>query len=1051
MARSITKSLAAAAALMAAYVLVQFPGQGAYAYSQLQVHTTLASNLVDNMVVEDTGYEPVISRTREIVPALKAPASNVTAEEILQQTVRGRVTDAMNGTPIPGVNVVVQGSQALTGSVVGTVTDVDGNYEIEVPEGLGTLVFSFIGYRTQIVEIEGRSRIDVSLQVDVQLLDDVVVVGYGTQERRQVTGSISSVTADEFITGNVQSAAELIQSKVPGLMISSPGANPNQMPTLRMRGISSLGGSLEPLIVVDGIVGASLENIDPNDIATIDVLKDASAAAIYGTRGAAGVIAITTKRGRAGETTVSYSGSYSLEGVENRLDVLSADEFRELSAITGFEINDLGASTDWFEEITQTGQSQIHNLAVAGGSESTNYRISGNFRDRQGLLITTGNQQLGGRINLNHRTLNDNLLLTFDLSATNREEDRGFNEAFEHAVTFNPTAPVTASGFENTGDYVEIDAFRLFNPVATVKTAESAFDARRMNAALRADYQLNDLLRGLSASAFYATETYSGTWNRFWSRNNKFTGGASPSSLGRGQANRRAEDESTQQFDLTANYFPSLSDRLNMELLAGYSWQDFQFSRTEVQGGGFLSDAVGFNNLDFAQEFSQGLGNIGSFKETNRLIAGFGRVSFDYDHTWFLNASVRREGSSRFGSQNRWGTFWSAGLGVEVTNLVRTGLFDRLRVRGSYGVTGQDAPFNGISQLRFGPTGNFFVGGEFVQRFGPVSNANPDLKWEEAKEFNVGLEFGLLSERLTGILEYYQKTTEDLIWNMPVPVPPNLFPTRWENVGTIENTGIEATLRYDVVRTQNTNWNSGVNFSTNDIQLARFESDVPQFIANVGSPGQNNTQQVRLAEGEPLGQLWGPRFAGIDESGNWTFFNSDGVPVESQEISREDEAIIGNAIPDFEIGWTNDFRHRNWDVSVFFRGVFGHDLINSARVFYEPPSNIGNYNVVQSAFDFADLVSAPVYSSLHVEDATFVRFENLSVGYTVPMGAVSAFQRMRLSLSGRNLFTITGYEGIDPEVRWVDSEGNNPLAPGIERRSEWYTSRSVTLGVQLDF
>ncbi|MEX2602420.1 MAG: SusC/RagA family TonB-linked outer membrane protein, partial [Balneolaceae bacterium] len=835
----------------------------------------------------------------------------------------------------------------------------------------------------------------------------------------------------------------------PGLQISSPGADPNANPTLRLRGISSFGGSAEPLIVVDGIVGASLENIDPNDIETIDVLKDASAAAIYGTRGGAGVIAITTKKGQAGTTSVNYNGSYSMLGIENKLEVLSADEFRQLSQETGLSITDMGADTDWFDAITQQSYTQIHNLSIAGGTQSTTYRVSGNFRDNQGLLVTTGFEQLGGRINLNHRTLDDKLSLTFDLGATNREQSNGFNQAFRYAATFNPTAPTTADGFETTGGYVDINAFDMFNPLQIVKTAENLTESRRLNAALRADYQFDDLLPGLSASVFYSVETYSAATNRFWARTNKLTGGASTASLGRGQADRVARDNRREQFDVTANYFGSITDRMNVEFLAGYSFQDFESGGTDVSGGNFLSDAVGSNNLSFAQDFDRGLGNISSFKNSNRLIAGFGRISLDYDYTYFFNASIRREGSSRFGANNRWGNFWSAGAGVEITNLIDTSIFDRLRLRGSYGITGLDAPFDGISKLRFGPTGNFFVGGEFVQRFGPVSNDNPDLKWEETSEFNFGLEFSTLNERLVGTVEYYQKNTDDLILQIEVPVPPNLFPTSWVNVGEIENKGVEATLRYDVIRNPNATWNSGFTFTTFDVTLAQFESDVPRYIANVGSPGQNNTQQVRIAQGEPLGQLWGPRFAGIDPDGTWKFFNAAGERVGSDEIAREDEAIIGNGIPDFEIGWTNQVRYRNWDLGIFFRGVFGHDLINSARVFFENPSNITTYNVVKSAMDLTHLTSQPVYSSFHVEDATFVRFENLSIGYTIPLPNSSQIQRMRLSFSGRNLFTLTGYDGIDPEVRWND--GGNPLAPGIERRSQWYTGRSFTLGINLDF
>ncbi len=960
--------------------------------------------------------------------------------------VSGQVTEAETGETIPGVNIVVKGMSSR-----GTSTDSDGSYTLMVPSPQDTLIFSFVGFVTQEVPVNGRSTINIELSSDVQALEDVVVVGYGTQDRQQITGSISSVNSDDFISGDVNNPTELIEGKVPGLMVSSPGANPNDAPTLRLRGISSFGNN-EPLVVVDGIIGASMDNIDPNDIESIDVLKDASAAAIYGTRGGAGVIAVTTKKGQSGQTNVSYRGSISTSGVENRLDVLSADEFRELGEITGIEVSDFGANTDWFEEITQNSYTQIHNLSVQGGNETTSYRVSGNFRDNQGLLRTTGFQQRSGRLNLNHSALDDKLSLTFDLSATNRDQNLGFNNAFQYAVTFNPTAPVKAEGFENTGGYREIDAFDVFNPVAIVETAENVRETRDINAALKADYSFDDLMPGLTASAFYSLQTFNGANNTFYARTNKITGGATTSSLGRGLAQRQTDKNSTEQFDLTLNYTTDVNESLNIEALAGYSYIESEYEGTFVGGGDFISDAVGFNNLSFAQDFDNGLGNISSYSNDNRLIAGFGRLNLNWDDTYFLNGTVRREGSTRFGVNNKWGTFWSTGGGIELMNIVDVDFMDRLRLRGSYGVTGQDAPFDGISKLRFGPTGNFFVGGDFVQSFGPVSNDNPDLKWEETSEYNIGVDFALLNERLSGTIEYYQKNTDDLILEIEVPVPPNLYPTSFLNVGEIQSKGIEATLDYDVIRNQNSAWNTGFTFSTFDITLEQFESDVPRYLANVGSPGQNNTQMIRVREGEPLGQIWGPRFAEIGDDGIWRFYSSEGDLIESSEVAREDEAVIGNGIPDFELGWTNSVNYKNWDLSVFFRGVYGHDLVNSARVFFENPTNISTYNVTSSAFDLTELESDPAYSSFHVEDASYLRMENFSVGYQVPLPEQSLINRLRLSVSGRNLFTLTGYDGIDPSVRWVDTaDDDNPLSIGIERRDQWYTSRSFTFGINIDF
>ncbi len=984
------------------------------------------------------------ARIGKIVPAVLLILAMSVCSAFAQFEISGTVVDEDTSEPLTGVNIILQGTST------GTATDIEGNYALEVPSLDGTLVVTYIGYIRQEIPIDGRTEIDIVLAPDRAELDDIVVVGYGTQEERQITGSISSVSADEFTQGNVNNPGELIQGKVPGLNISTEGGNPNASPTFRLRGVSSFSNN-EPLIVVDGIIGASLENIDPNDIASIDVLKDASASAIYGTRGGAGVIAITTKKGAPdGTTNVSYSGSVSTIGVENKVDVLSADQFRQLGQDVGIEISDFGESTNWFDEITQNSYSTIHNLSVAGGTESTTYRVSGNFRDNQGLMRTTGFQQTGGRVNLNHFALDDKLNLSFNLSATNRTEDIGFDNAFRYAVTFNPTAPVKAEGFENTGGYREIDAFDMFNPVAILETASNTLEEKRYDASLKADYDFSDVIPGLGVSAFYSLQNYAATQVIFHSRQNKLTGGATSSALGRGQAERDMDEHKFEQFDFTANYISTLFEGVDLEALAGYSYLEQVYEGTEVIGGDFISDGVNANNLNFAQDFDNGLGTINSYKNDNKLIAGFGRINLNFDNTYFLNGTIRREASTRFGVNEKWGTFWSAGGSVELMNLIDVDFIDRMKLRASYGETGQDAPFDGISKLRFAPTGNFFVGGSFVQSFGPVSNSNPDLKWEETREFNLGLDFDLLDERLSGSLEYYDKITDDLILEIAVPVPPNLYPTSWLNVGSISSNGVEATLGYDIFRDQQAYWNTGFTFSTFNLTLEEFESDVPRYLANVGSPGQNNTQMVRVAEGEPLGQIWGPKFVEIGDDGIWRFEDADGNLVTSDEISREDEQVIGNGVPDFELGWTNRVTYKNWDLNMFVRGVFGHDLVNIQRVFFENPSNISTYNVTESALGLTNLTSSPAYNSFHVEDASYVRFENLSIGYTVPLPENASVRNLRFSVSGRNLFTLTGYDGVDPEVRWEDTNGD-PLVIGIERRTRWYTARSITLGVNLDF
>lgn len=977
---------------------------------------------------------------------------------LAQTDVSGTVTDAESGEILPGVNVIVKGMPTR-----GTSVDAEGSFNLTVPSVQDTLIFSFVGYVTQEIPLDGRTNIDVTLSPDVQQLEDVVVIGYGTQEKQQITGSVSSVQSEDFVAGNVNNPGELIQGKVPGLTIAGAGGgDPNSSPSIRMRGITTFSANQEPLVVVDGIIGASLDNIDPNDIKSMDVLKDASAAAIYGTRGAAGVIVVTTKSGAQTAAnpdktvSVNYNGYYTVEGIENQLDVLSASEYRQLSQDIGVSINDLGGSTDWFEEVTQLGSNNSHSLALSGGNENTNYRISGNFRDRRGIQKKTGFEQINGRLNLTQKALDDKMDITFNLGVTSRESDFSFGEVFRYAQTMNPTAPVKSSGFENTGGYTEIGAFDIFNPVAIMNTTFNEGKRSIVNGALKVSYEFEDLVPGLSTSLFYSLEDRSDINNQFFSKNSKWNnsedfGGATQASLGPGLARREATNNRSKLFEATANYVTDISD-LRVESVVGYSFNDFIDEGTYAEGGDFVTDAVGPYNLSFAQDFSQGEGIVTSFKNTHRIIGYFGRANLSWDDTYFLNGSFRREGSSRFGIDNKWGNFYSAGGGVDVTGIVDLPIFNQLKLRGSYGVTGQDAPFNGISKLRFGPEGNFFVDGSFVQSFGPVSNPNPDLKWEENREWNVGVDLQALDNRLSASFEYYKKNTEDLLFEVQVPVPPNLYPTTWKNVGELENQGFEASLDYAAIQKSDLNWNTSLTFSTFNTVLEKFISEDEIFVSNAGSPGQNSTPLVRVKEGEPIGQIWGLEFAEVSDSGEWLFFDKNGNKKTKDQLTTEDEQVLGNGLPDFSLGWSNRVNYKNFDLSLFFRGVFGHEMVNTFRLFYETPTSISTWNVLESATEWKDLSSPPQFSSVHVEDASFVRLQNATIGYTLPIAENSPVSNMRVYVSGNNLFTVTAYEGINPEPRFTDEVGGGgPLAPGIERRNAWITTRSVTLGVQLDF
>lgn len=970
---------------------------------------------------------------------------NLYAQDRVEVT--GTVTDATDGSVLPGASVVVQGSEELTGAMIGTVTGMDGTFTIRVPENLNVLTVSFIGYISQNVEIDGRTSINIQMQPDVRLLGDVVVVGYGVQDRREITSAVASVSEDRFVTGNINEAQQLLQGKVAGLIITRPGADPEQGFNIRLRGLSTIGAQKEPLVVIDGIIGGSFDSVDPRDIESIEVLKDASASAIYGTRGASGVILITTKSGGAlpeGGVSVTYSGQVSSSIVANRMEMMTADQYRQLPA-AGFTISDFGASTNWWEEITQNAYTHSHNLAIAGGNATTSYRLSGSYRDIEGIQKGTTSQRLNTRLNLQHRALDDRLTLTGILSITDRQADVGNPSVFRYATTHNPTAPI----FNADGTFREITGFDRYNPIAMneLQTIDTEFN--RINLSLRGEYDFSDIVDGLSGAVFYSREKSDFFRGEYRSKNLDWGDG-----MGRnGLAFRRSDESRNQLFETTANYRQTFS-AVRLESVAGYSYQEFAFQGQGATAGNFPSDATLYHNLSLSGDISDGRASMFSYRNTNKLVAFFGRANFTIDNTYFASATYRREGSTRFGIGNKWGDFYAVSVGAELTNLIDIPFADQFKVRASYGETGQDAPSSGLSRLRFNTQGNFLVDGNFIPALAPASNPNPDLKWEVKREWNVGLDFAFFNDRFSGSLDYYQNVTSDLLLNFTVPVPPNIFPQQWVNIGELSNKGFEAALDYLAVNKQDFTWRTGITFSTQETILESLSSGDLQFgdrqlISNVGSPGLNNTPMIRVQEGRPIGELWGKRFAGISTSGEWLFFNANGDIVRSAETSEADDQVIGNGMPDFQLGFDNTIRYKNWDLNMFWRGAFGHDLANSFNIFYKNPNTAFGWNVTTTALELSDLREDPQFSSFYVEDASFMRLENLTIGYTFDLRAGSPLRNMRLYASGNNLWTITNYTGVDPEVRFEDN--GNPLAPGIERRDQWFTQTSFVFGIDIGF
>ena len=956
-----------------------------------------------------------------------------------QRSVTGQVTSSDDGSAIPGVNVVLKGTSS------GTITDFDGNYRLEVPEAGGTLVFTFIGLLSQESVIGSRSIIDASMESDLAELDEIVVTGYGTQEKKEVTSAVTSVKAKDFNRGMVNDPVQLIQGKVGGLTVVRPGGDPNGSYTLRLRGVSTFGANASPLIVIDGVIGGSLNTVDPNDIASIDVLKDGSAAAIYGSRGSAGVIIITTKTGKSGKTTVNYNGSIAFENVANSIEFMDAAEYRELPGAI-----DLEGNTDWLDEVTETGVSQIHNISLSGGTESTTYRASLNVRDVSGVGMNSGYDQINARLNLTQKALNDRMKINLNISATTKDAEYGFTESFRYAIAANPTMPVYAAatgdgvtGGAVTGGYAERNIFDFYNPVSiSAQNTNDGTDLRLLVSA-KVDYDFGDFIDGLSGAVFYSQQRSTDERAQYFKKTSYLVSGQN------GVANRNFAGSENKLFETTFNYSKSMGGT-ELTVLAGYSYQEFFNEGFGMSGSNFLTDAFTYNNMGASLDFPNGLGNVNSFASSNKLIAFFGRVNLNIADNYFVSASVRQEGSTRFGEDNRWGLFPAVSAGANLNNILSLSGVDQLKLRASFGITGAQPGESYLSLTRYGPSGSFYYGGAYVPSYGPQSNPNPDLKWEEKSEIDVGLDFSVMNGKLSGSFDWYKRTTSDLLFLIDVPVPPNFYDKTWKNVGEMTNSGIEITLNYQVVDNGTFSYNTGLNFATFKTVIDKLEVS-PLYQAGMGSPGQSDVQLARVAVGEELGQLWLPVYDGPDADGSPTMKDLDGDG--SYCNCNDDKQVAGNGLPDFTVGWNNSMSFGNFDLNLFFRGAFGHDILNSYRGFYGnySPTVISNWNVVKGSNLDPNLKDAAV-NDTHVESGDFLKLDNATLGYTLPIGNNNVgFRSMRIFLSIQNAFVLTGYTGIDPEVRYIDIEGDNALAPGIERRNTYFTTRTVSAGINIGF
>lgn len=959
--------------------------------------------------------------------------------------ISGRVTDA-SGAGLQGVSIKAKNSNS------GGTTDANGNYAITVPQNTGTLVFSSVGYANQELSVGNKSTLDVRLVSSSGQLTDVVVVGYGTQRKREVTSAVTSVNAEQFNKGNVTDVAQLLQGKVAGLSISRPGGDPNSGFSIRLRGLSSFGANTQPLVVIDGQVGADLNSVDPNDIASIDVLKDASAAAIYGTRGSAGVLIVTTKKGTSGAPRVSYTGTLTSENPSKFTSHMTADEYIAAGG------PNLGSKTDWNKEISRDAISHTHNLSFSGGSNGTTYNASVNYRDNQGVAIKTGFRQINARLNLTQRALKNKLVFNLNITTGRRVAQLGFSEAFKYATIFNPTAPVHVApdsvNFAGVkGGYFESNFVDYANPVAVLEQNTNNNTIKRLNVQGSAEYEILPGLKFLIRYAQQSSNNFRTAFlphTSFHSRN--FLG---VSGFARNGYAFKADDESSNQLYENTLTYDTKFNKLNVTALAGYSYQSFLNEGTGIGAGNFVTDLTA-NNINTALDLGAGLANITSYKNASRLAAFFGRLNFNYNNFAFLSATLRREGSTQFGANNKWGMFPAVSAGLDVSRLVDIPSVNNLKVRGSYGITGSLPPNPYLSLSTFTATQGteFFAGGTWVAPYAPNRNANPDLKWERKAEWDLGVDFTMFNNRLSGTADYYNRTTSDLIFNVTVPVPPNLANRTWKNVGTLTSNGFEMALNYDVIPKGDFTWKTGANFSTNHTKLSKLSADIApgSYIGetNLGTPGQEATQITRAYAGQDIGLFWGPVYKGLDKDGKYLFDNGKGGDTTDENAYR---TLIGKGLPKFEFGWTNTFTYKNFDLNFFFRGSIGHDLINTYRGFYENATVVTAYNVVKTKYYNPNVKDGQKFSSLFVENGSFVKLDNATLGYNFHLPGTGTVRSFRAYINAQNLFIITDYTGVDPEVRYADQSTNPPnvLAPGVDRRETWVRTRSLTLGVNIGF
>lgn len=966
-----------------------------------------------------------------------------------QVKVTGTVTDP-GGEPLVGVSVKANAS--------GTITDIDGKYSIDVPSA-GSITFSYVGFETIVEKVNGRKNINVMLKEKNDVLNEVVVIGYGTMDKKELTSAISHVGEKDFLTISSLDPSMMIQGKVAGVSITNTGAgDPNNQASIQIRGVSSRSAGLGPLVVIDGVPGGNLTNINPNDIASFDILKDGAASAIYGTRGSNGVIVVTTKKGtKDGAMHTSYSGMTSWDVMKKELKMMNADEYRDVRLGWGDTGVDLGGNYDWLDGVSRTGFTTQHTLSMSGGNAQSNYRVSVDYRNAHGIDLRSKREEYGARASMMHTTKGGLLTLSANVAPRIIYRDQADWSVFKDAIEANPTTPLMDP--ENPARYYNFQGQVVgSNPVERQKLEKDHGDTKLLDWDATAKLNLLPLLlpegkgnHNLSTQVMFADHQYDN--NNSWFRPSTST--ICINNGHDGEASRSYSKERQYVLEWLTNYTGTFGKH-NVKGMAGYSYQYSQYEGLSNENKDFPNDGLTFNNMgtgEYAKEEGKVL--MGSYKNDAKLIAFFGRISYDFDGKYMFTASLRHEGSSKFGVDNKWGNFpaVSAGWRISQENFMKNIKWvNDLKLRADYGVTGnQDfGSYNSLNTMT--GFGYYYYGGKYFQVWGPSKNVNPDLKWEKGKNWNVGIDFSLFNNRVYGSFNYFNRKQQDLLGNYKVSVPPYLFDETFVNVGTMKNTGFEFDINVKAVKTKHFSYDFNVVGATMSNKFVDFSNS--QYVgqdyydvAGTSDPYPYYYLQ-RIQKGKSIGNFYMWKYAGHTTEGEWLVYDKDGDIIRASQASDADRQKVGNGMPKFTMSTSHNFSYRNFDLSLFFRGAFGYDIFNIHDFYYGTRNFTGNrsYKAYGKNFQVASTAN-PVVCDYFLEKGDYLKLDMVTLGYTFSPKDWRFLDRVRLYGTMKNVFTLTKFSGVDPSTYQV-----NGLTPGAQGSRTYFPStRQIIVGLQVDF